>query len=203
MAPTTAQAGEGDIIVRRDAGLGRAERLALRQRADVHFASSLPLAGAELVRPDGSRKAALEALNRDPDVVYAEPDRRVHAVTNDADWAEQWNLENGGQAIFGRNDGSLGWQTGIADADIDAPEAWQRSQGAGVTVAVVDTGVDAAHPDLDGKIDESLGFDWVDGGPPDDAGGHGTHVAGTIAAIADNSIGVAGIAPASKVAALR
>jgi subtilisin family serine protease len=203
LAPATAQAGEGDIIVRRDAGLDRAERLALRQRTDVRFASSLPLAGAELVRPEGSRKDALEALDRDPDVVYAEPDRRVHAVTNDADWGEQWNLDNGGQTIFGRNDGSPGWQTGVADADIDGPEAWQRSQGAGVTVAVVDSGIDASHPDLDGKVDAALGFDWVDGGEPDDADGHGTHVAGTIAAIADNGIGLAGVAPASKVAALR
>src|SRR4051794_11124607 len=180
--PATAKAGEGDIIVRRDAGLNRAERLALRQRPDVRFAAALPLSGAELVRPEGSRKQALEALNRDPDVVYAEPDRRVHAVTNDADWDEQWNLDNGGQTIFGRNDGSLGWQAGIPDADVDAPEAWLRSQGAGVTVAVVDSGIDASHPDLDGQVDSGLGHDWVDGGAPDDADGHGTHVAGTIAA---------------------
>jgi thermitase len=169
----------------------------------VRFAASLPLSGAELVRPEGSRKQALEALSRDPDIVYAEPDRRVRAVTNDADWGEQWNLENDGQTIFGRNDGSPGWQGGIADADVDAPEAWLRSRGAGVTVAVVDSGIDASHPDLAGQVDEALGYDWVDGGQPDDEDGHGTHVAGTIAAIADNGIGLAGIAPASKVAALR
>src|SRR4051794_4464760 len=201
--PATAHAGEGDIIVRRDAGLDRAERLALRQRADVRFAASLPLAGAELVRPTGRRADALEALDRDPDVVYAEPDRRVHAVSNDADWGEQWSLDNSGQTIFGRNDGTFGWQAGVEDADIDGPEAWQRSRGAGATVAVVDTGIDASHPDLAGQVDASLGYDWVDGGMPDDADGHGTHVAGTIAAIADNGIGIAGIAPASKLVALR
>jgi thermitase len=189
--------------VRRDAGLNRAERLALRQRADVRFASSLPLSGTELVTPEGSRKEALDALNRDRDVVYAEPDRRVRAVTNDADWGEQWNLENGGQTIFGRNDGSPGWQTGVEDADVDGPEAWLRSQGAGVLVAVVDSGIDASHPDLAGQVDTALGVDWVDGGAPDDANGHGTHVAGTIAAIADNGVGLAGLAPASKVVPLR
>jgi subtilisin family serine protease len=189
--------------VRRDAGLDRAERLALRQRADVRFEASLPLSGAELVRPEGSRAEALEALSRDPDVVYAEPDRRARADTNDADWGEQWSLENGGQAIFGGSDGSFGWQAGVVDADVDGPEAWPRSQGAGVTVAVVDSGIDASHPDLDGKVDTALGFDWVNGGEPGDANGHGTHVAGTIAAVADNGIGIAGMAPAARVAALR
>ena len=201
--PATAQAGEGDIIVRRDAGLDRAERLALRQRTGVRFAASLPLPGAELVRPEGARQQALDALNRDPDVLYAEPDRRVHAVTNDADWDVQWNLENRGQAILGRNDGTLGWQSGVEDADVDGPEAWLRSQGAGVTVAVVDSGIDASHPDLAGQVDPALGFDWVDGGEPGDPDGHGTHVAGTIAAIAENGIGIAGLAPASKLVALR
>src|SRR4051812_42940321 len=143
--PATAQAGEGDIIVRRDAGLDSAERLALRQRADVRFAAALPLEGAELVRPEGSRKAALAALNDDPDVVFAEPDRRVSAATNDDEWGLQWNLENGGQTIFSRYDG---FQDGVVDADVDAPEAWLRSRGAGAVVAVVDSGVDASHPDL-------------------------------------------------------
>jgi len=201
--PAAAQASDGDIIVRHDAGLDRAERLALRERTDVRFSASLPLAGAELVRPEGSRKEALDALNRDPDVVYAELDQRVHAVTDDTNWDEQWNLDNAGQTIFGRNDGSPGWQTGVEDADIDAPEAWLRSRGAGITVGVVDTGIDALHPDLSGKVDASLGYDWVDGGPPDDANGHGTHVAGTIAAISDNGVGIAGVAPAAKVVALR
>ncbi len=199
-APATAQAGEGDIIVRRDAGLDRSERLALRARNDVRFEASLPLSGAELVRPEGSRAAALAALNRDPDVVYAEPDRRVHAVSDDADWGEQWDLENGGQMVYG---GSFGYQSGLGDADIDAPEAWLRSTGAGVTVGVVDSGADSAHEDLAGQIDLALSRDWVDGGLPDDDNGHGTHVAGTIAAVAGNGVGIAGVAPASKLAILR
>jgi subtilisin family serine protease len=194
-APASAHAAEGDIIVRREPGLDRSERADLRDRADVRLESALPLAGAELVDPDGSQAASLAALRRDPDVVYAEPDTRVHALTTDSYWNELWGLENLGQSIEG--------VPGVADADIDAPEAWTITRGAGVTVGVVDTGVNPAHPDLAGQIDTSLGHDWVDGGAPDDANGHGSHVSGTIAALADNGLGVAGVAPEAKVVALR
>jgi subtilisin family serine protease len=85
---------------------------------------------------------------------------------------------------------------------VHADEARRISDGAGVLVAVIDSGVEAAHPDLVGNIVE--GFDYVDGDPtPNDASGHGTHVAGIIAAHADNDVGVAGGAPGAKVLALR
>ncbi|WP_051323865.1 S8 family serine peptidase [Candidatus Solirubrobacter pratensis] len=203
-APASAQAAQGDIIVQRKSGLDRSERAGLRDRADVRLRETLPLAATELVSPQGSQAAALAALRKDPDVVYAEPDRRVHALTDDAAWGDLWALDNTGQSVNGPYDGQhYSNQTGTPDADIDAPEAWARSRGAGVTVGVVDTGVDSGNLDLAGQIDTSLGYDWVDGGAPDDANGHGTHVSGTIAALADNSIGVAGVAPDAKLAELR
>nr|WP_221377751.1 S8 family serine peptidase [Actinoplanes polyasparticus] len=81
--------------------------------------------------------------------------------------------------------------------------AWPRSTGAGVTVAVVDSGVDATHPDLAGQV--LPGADFITGteGPSVDPHGHGTHVAGTIAALTGNGVGVAGMAPHARILPIR
>ncbi len=74
--------------------------------------------------------------------------------------------------------------------------------GAGVLVAVVDSGVESSHPDLGGRV--VRGPDFVDGDAgPDDPSGHGTHIAGIIAATAGNGIGGAGVAPAARILAIR
>ena len=87
---------------------------------------------------------------------------------------------------------------------IGMPAAWASTQsfGAGSTVAVMDSGVLASHPDLAGRI--APGYDWVQQDvDPQDVNGHGTHVTGTIAANSNNGIGVAGVAPQSRVLPLR
>jgi subtilisin family serine protease len=100
---------------------------------------------------------------------------------------------------------------GLADGDPLLPvqpatHAWQlpalhrASTGRGVTVAVIDSGVDANHPDLDGQI--KLRRNFVDA-YPDGAEAHGTAVAGIIAAREGNGLGIAGIAPGAKLLALR
>ena len=77
---------------------------------------------------------------------------------------------------------------------IHADPAHATSTGAGATVAVVDTGLDAAHPDLAGRI--GPGWDFVDNdSTPQDGNGHGTHVSGIVAADVDNGIGVDSVAP--------
>lgn len=107
---------------------------------------------------------------------------------------------------------------------INAPEAWaQGYKGSGVVVAVVDTGVDINHPDLmsqlwvnadevagngidddhNGYIDDISGWDFAGGdNNPDDQNGHGTHVAGSIAAD-DNGFGATGVAPNAKIMPVR
>jgi subtilisin family serine protease len=70
------------------------------------------------------------------------------------------------------------------------------SSGAGIDVAVIDTGIELTHPDLAANVGGGVSFVWYTGSPNDD-NGHGTHVAGTIAAI-DNSIGVIGVAPGAR-----
>lgn len=73
--------------------------------------------------------------------------------------------------------------------------------GAGVVVAVVDSGIDSTHPDLAGRV--IAGPDLIDGGAPDDPRGHGTHLSGIIAAAAGNGVGGAGIAPRASLLAIR
>jgi subtilisin family serine protease len=79
---------------------------------------------------------------------------------------------------------------------IRAPSAWPISQGAGVGVAIIDTGIDHAHPDLARNIAGGLNL-LQPGLPPDDDVGHGTHVAGTVGAISDLA-GVMGVAPKAR-----
>ena len=93
---------------------------------------------------------------------------------------------------------------------IGAGGAWQVATGAGTTIAVVDSGIDVDHPDLRDKIDgttDCVGRDDAPGGCLDGAGaddaGHGTHVAGIAAAATDNREGVAGVAPAARLLAVR
>ena len=130
-------------------GLDREARLDVREDAGVTLEQTLALPDTELVTaPAGGADAALAALNADPDVVYAEPDVQVSLQSNDAQFGGLWGLHNTGQTV---------WDPGVADADIDAPEAWTTTKGSGATVAVVDTGVEVTHPDLAGQLTGNAG----------------------------------------------
>ena len=85
---------------------------------------------------------------------------------------------------------------------IGAGQAHARATGAGAVVAIVDSGVKADHPDLAGRV--LPGRDFVEGDDtPQDENGHGTHVAGIVAATSDNGLGVASVAPAAKILPVR
>ena len=151
-------------------------------------------------------KAMAENWRRkDRRIISVEPNYRLHvlALPNDSLWSNLWGLNNTGQT------------SGTADADIDAPEAWDITTGSSsVIVAVIDTGIDYLHPDLadnmwvntgeipdngidddgNGYIDDVYGYDFVqDDGDPLDEHSHGTHCAGTIAGRGNNGLGVAGV----------
>ena len=86
---------------------------------------------------------------------------------------------------------------------VQATQAWSVTKGSGAVIAVLDTGVDLTHPDLAANV-LTTGHDFVDGdNTPQDEHGHGTHVSGIAAAVADNGIGGSGVAPAAKILPVR
>lgn len=139
---------------------------------------------------EGRVREIVSTLRQDPAIRVAEPDYRVRAMAapNDTDFRLLWGLHNSGQT------------GGLADADIDAMEAWELTTGsASVVVAVIDTGVDYTHPDLRDNILRNseggpFGYDFINEDPdPMDDAGHGTHVAGTIGARGNNGAGITGV----------
>ena len=203
--PGVASANSGaEIIVKRDAGLSAAERADIRADAQVRLVEALPFARTELVAAGpGDVQDALRDLQADPDVTYAQLNHRRRAfaapLPNDEGFPYQWGLHSVAQLLWEDDLSSRG----IYDADIDLPEAWdQGATGEGQVVAVIDTGI-GDHEDLNpAQIVEKRNF--VSGQSTTvDGNGHGTHVAGTIAATADNGVGVAGVAPDAGLAVLR
>jgi thermitase len=200
-AAAPARAGSGDVIVRFAPAADAGDRGDARRAAKVKRKRGLPVSGMELADPEAGVTAAEAAarLEREPGVLYAEPDVRRVALArfpNDGFFGYEWGLHNTGQTILD--------VPGAADADIDAPEAWDVTVGSpSVVVAVADSGVDAAHPDLAPNLDPR-GYDFVDDdATPQDPDGHGTHVAGTIAAAGNDGLGVSGTAWRASLLPLR
>lgn len=136
----------------------------------------------------------------------------IRSVTEDFEvqFLDQAEMEGVGQAVAnppnsGDNDRFFDLQWGH-DA-VQAPEAWSLgARGAGVRVAVLDSGIDAEHPDLAPNLNSALSVSFVPGEDwnirPGVYFNHGTHVAGTIAA-ADNGIGIIGVAPEAELVAVK
>lgn len=152
---------------------------ASRGTAVAHQFEFLP--GLRLLQlPDNVSVAqAVEVYSADPDVLYAEPDYTIHAfdkVANDPRFGSQWNLQN--------------LATG---ADIKATKVWDLTTGSSnVVVGVIDSGVQAWHPDLSANLLTPVSK-LLDGSSVNDDAGHGTHVAGIIGAVGNNQVGVAGV----------
>jgi thermitase len=224
VAAATEPAGDavvpGEAIVRFEAGTSVAERQGARRGAGVELEERLVLPRAELVEVEGPVGEAVARLEHQLGVAYAQPNYRYEATAvdppDDPRFAELWGLSG----------------PALPDPGVSALEAWEDPPGAGVprgqgqVIAVVDTGVDLTHPDLapnlwsnpgelpipdtldlpggNGFVDDVHGYDFVDDdGDPDDYEFHGTHVAGTAAAVAGNAEGIAGVAPRAEIMAVR
>ena len=207
-APPAAAAADfvpGEIVVRFKGNAGGSERAAARRNARVELKRSMRLSGTQLVKtqPGQDLADALAQLRRDPRVRHAIRNGvyRKSSTTNDPQFGSLWGLHNTGTVVNGDD--------GNDDADIDAPEAWDLFNSAPDTVvAVVDTGVQLDHPDLKTNLwtdaQGAHGHDFIDGdSDPTDLDGHGTHVAGTIAAQGNNGVGTSGVAWDAQIMAVR
>lgn len=132
--------------------------------------------------PENANEAAIAALlAHNPKFKFAEVDRlSLPSMTaNDPYFGSAWHLPK-----------------------IQAPQSWDMTLGAGVIIAVIDTGVDLTHPDLVGKL--VPGYNVFDNNTnPSDVQGHGTAVAGTAAAISNNAVGVTGVAWNARIMPIR
>jgi len=130
---------------------------------------------------NASEKAVAKLLSNHPHIKFAEPDQLVapDLGANDIYYGSAWHLQM-----------------------VQAPAAWDYSLGAGITVAILDTGVDASHPDLQGQLVPGWNF-WNNNNDTADVYGHGTLVAGVVAAAGNNSIGVTSMAWNSKLMPIR
>ena len=174
---------KGHILVQPRAGLSPADfdnALATQGGKAVGRLGNLDIYVVSLP-PAASEQAAANALSHHPNVKFAEVDRLVAPafIPNDADFASEWHLQT-----------------------INAPIAWNSSVGAGVTVAILDSGIDPTHPDLVGQLVPGWNF-YDNNSNTADVYGHGTLVAGVVAALGNNGIGVAGVAWGAKLMPVR
>src|SRR3954468_15069362 len=221
--PPTPSYTDGELIVRFRHWAGASTRLKADRAAVAYVERRMLLPDTYLVRFNRKRdpRAVAKVYRRQAGVRYAEPNFiRTYdsTIPNDPAFGEQWGFHNQGQTVNGL--------VGSAGADIGGPDGWDVTQGStGTVVGVVDTGIDYNHSDLapnvwtnaadppgggdndgNGLVDDYHGYNFLDGptntDPIDDVG-HGTHVAGIIAAAGNNASGVTGVSWRSKVAALR
>jgi subtilisin family serine protease len=219
---------EGEVLVKFKEGVTEGQRGQYHREADAEPLSEIRALGVHRVRSKKGEttEALIERYKKNPFVEYAEPNALIEIqqavnLPNDPyisldttlpDANKLWGMYNTGQS------------SGLSDADIDAPEAWSIQTGTGVVVVVTDSGVDDTHADLtpnmwtntgetagngidddgNGYVDDVKGWNFVEGNNnPMDLHGHGTHVAGTIAAVGNNATGVVGVAWKGKIMPLR
>ena len=174
-AGTTAQVGAyapDRLLVKFRPGTSPDRVAALVAQVRGQVLSVIPKIEVYVLRvPSGSVQAAVSSLQQEPAVEFAEPDGYVYAqvIPNDPEWPNLWGLQK-----------------------VQAPSAWDITTGSNtVRIAVLDTGISSSHPDVGPRVVAAQNF--TDSPTPEDIRGHGTHVAGTIGAVTNNSLGVAGM----------
>ncbi|MDH4453922.1 MAG: S8 family serine peptidase [Verrucomicrobiota bacterium] len=148
----------------------------------------------------GAALLAVEGLRNRPEVTAVEPQlarqQRKRFIPNDTLFTQQWHLRNTGQS------------GGLAGADVNVTSVWDNYKGAGLSIGVIDDGLQTGHPDLSANVDTVNDRDWNDGTPDDpnpllSADFHGTSCAGVAAGRGNNNLGISGAAPEATLVGLR
>lgn len=203
---------EGEVIVKFKidklnvkSTLGKAQAFIFEKKFSLTKTDEIKTSNIQVFRSKKSTEELVKELKSDPNVEYAQPNYIYEPSTISTDDTYKdllWGLDNSN------------------NHDINAPEAWEISEGNGTIVAVIDSGVAYNHPDLinnmwDGSLckDENgstlggcnSGYDYEDGDkiPLPTTSSHGTHIAGTIAAEINNGRGIIGVAPKTKIMAIK
>ena len=173
---------KGEVVVKFKSGKSLNEKQLEKFGADDLEESEVVDSKIKVLKV-GNVEAVVKALNNNPNVEYAEPNYLFEAT-----WSPNDTYYSG-------------YQYGPQNTDTEA--AWDITRGnSSQEIAIIDSGVDYNHPDLDDKTIK--GYDFVDNDyDPMDLNNHGTHVAGTAAAETNNGAGVAGMAPETKILAVR
>ncbi len=200
---------ERRILVGFKPGVDRGERVSVLKTLGLEPAEEIRSLGVVVAQPSQEefRTAAVARISQHPSILTAEEDVWI-----------QWDLEDAPAGSFHQTPmPSLGELSGqlpsfkreeLGDREIpwgvrrvNAPTVWAKNRGEGVRVAVIDTGVDFRHPDLAPNLSGGLNtFD--EQAPPLDDQGHGTAMAGIVAAVKDGR-GVVGVAPKAKLYAVK
>lgn len=179
----TAQWVPGRILVQPKAGLADAELAKILKPHGGKSIAKIDAIGLHIVQlpAQGSEKAIAALLARNPHLKFAEPDMLVKpaGTANDKYYANAWHLPK-----------------------IGVPTAWDSSTGSNQVIAILDTGIDAAHPDLAGKLVPGWNF-YNGNADTSDVHGHGTAVGGAAVALTNNTIGVAAVAPGAMLMPVR
>ena len=178
--PAAAVGPNVDLVITRAPGASAAQVASAERATGATVVDRIAGLSAEVIRvPAASVGSVSATLRANPAVDSVEVDVRAHATWSeptDPYYLQQWGLEK-----------------------IRAPQAWETSAGStAIVIAMIDTGVQADHPDLVGQV--LPGYDFVnnDSDPSDDYG-HGTETAGVVAAKANNGVGIAGICPGCRI----
>ncbi|SPP99478.1 Serine protease, subtilase family [Candidatus Sulfobium mesophilum] len=165
---------EDELLVQPKAGVSEAKSSQILSEQGATEFDEIPQIRVKVIKvPAHALEKVKVALAHNPHINYVENNYFIEPmlIPNDPSFTSEWHL-----------------------VKISAPQAWDVSRGsAGATIAILDSGVDPAHPDLAGKLVGGYNF-RANNTDTHDVYGHGTKVAGSAAAIANNGIGVAGVA---------